>query len=225
MHIHRRLSALLFFLARHRHSAAELAAAMGVSLRTVYRDIERLRKEGYAIEGVSGPGGGFWLAEGSAPAPLSLGLDEVREVLFALHGAGSLDTDLEERLLGALPAVHSTELRAALSKAEAPSAICTRTTRQERRQALAVSTRALARGQLFSFNDPTKPVQGRHRRGWPVGMVRRPEGWCLVLELLRDPQRSHLEQPLHRVIHPRVYNRRRPPPPITCRQTPQQARL
>jgi len=78
---------------------------MGVSLRTVYRDIERLREEGYVVEGISGPGGGFWLAEGCAPAPLSLGLDEVREVLFALHGSGSLDTDLGERLLGALPAV------------------------------------------------------------------------------------------------------------------------
>jgi len=65
---------------------------MGVSLRTVYRDIERLRKAGCAIEGVSGPGWGFWLAEGCAPAPLSLSLDEVREVLFALHGAGALDT-------------------------------------------------------------------------------------------------------------------------------------
>ena len=147
MHIHRRL--------RHRHSAAELAAAMGVSLRTVYRDIGRLRKEGYAVEGVSGPGGGFWLAEGCAPAPLSLGLDEVREVLFALHGAGSLDTDLEERLLGVLPAVHSTELRAALSMTKAPIALNTRTTRPERRQALAVFTRALARGQLASRHGPS----------------------------------------------------------------------
>jgi len=192
MRIHHRLSALLFFLARHRHSAAELAAAMGVSLRTVYRDIERLRKEGYAIEGVSGPGGGFWLAEGCAPAPLSLGLDEVREVLFALHGAGSLDH-------------------------EAPSALTTRTTRQERRQALAVYSRALARGQLFSFNDPTKPSPGRHCRGWPVAMVHRPEGLSLVLEPLRDPQRSRVELSLHRVIQPQVYNRRRPPPPIIRR--------
>ena len=217
MRIHHRLSALLFFLARHRHSAAELAAAMGVSLRTVYRDIERLRNEGYAVEGVSGPGGGFWLAEGCAPTPLSLGLDEVREILFALHGAGALDTDLEERLLGALPAVHSTELRAALSKTEAPSALTTRTTRKERQQALAVYTRALARGQLFSFNDPTKPSPGRHHRGWPVAMVHRPEGMSLVLEPLRDPQRSRVEQPLHHVIQPQVYNRRRPPPPITSR--------
>ena len=69
MQIHHRLSALLFFLARHRHSAAELAAVMGTSIRTVYRDIERLREDGYAIEGVPGPGGGFSLAEGCAPTP------------------------------------------------------------------------------------------------------------------------------------------------------------
>lgn len=179
---------------------------MGVSVRTVYRDIERLRAEGYAVEGVSGPGGGFWLAEGCAPAPVQLGLDEVREVLFSLCGSDCLDYDLEERLLGALPAVHSTELRAALGRVDAPVR-SGGTSREERRTILALYSRALARGQMFSFNDPTRALMQRHRRVWPVGMVCQPGGWSLVVESVADSRRSRWEQPIDRILHPRAYNR------------------
>ena len=208
MQIHHRRSALLFFLARHRHSAAELAKVIGTSIRTVYRDIERLREDGYAVDGVPGPGGGFSLAEGCAPTPLHLGLDEVREVLFALHGASCLEYDLEERLLGALPAAHAAELRSALARTTVPT-LPGSSTRLERRQTLAAYSQALARRQLFTFYDPARPWRARYRHVWPVGMVCRPQGWSLVLESTKDPKRTHWEQPLHRVARARVYNRRR----------------
>ena len=53
-----RLLTLLQLLRRHRFavSATQLAKTLGISVRTVYRDIDALRAQGARIEGESGVG-------------------------------------------------------------------------------------------------------------------------------------------------------------------------
>ena len=55
----RLLSLLLVLQNGHRFTTAELAERLGVSQRTVLRDIEALSGAGVPVYGVRGPGGGF----------------------------------------------------------------------------------------------------------------------------------------------------------------------
>jgi predicted DNA-binding transcriptional regulator YafY len=118
-----RLLALLALLqGRRSWSGAELAGELGVTARTLRRDVERLRALGYDVEAVSGPGGGYQFGAGALP-PLLLSEDEAVTVTVALRtlvegpagGAGEqglgvlvkLDRLLPERLRGRVAALHS----------------------------------------------------------------------------------------------------------------------
>ncbi|GAA2030556.1 YafY family protein [Agromyces tropicus] len=68
---------LLSLLQSHRHwTARELVDRLGVSERTLRRDVERLRELGYAIESTRGVAGGYRLAAGTGLPPLLLTDDE-----------------------------------------------------------------------------------------------------------------------------------------------------
>jgi predicted DNA-binding transcriptional regulator YafY len=63
----RLISVMLILQRRRRVTAAELAAELEVSERTVLRDIEALSGAGVPVYATRGPGGGFQLMEGYAP--------------------------------------------------------------------------------------------------------------------------------------------------------------
>jgi predicted DNA-binding transcriptional regulator YafY len=68
---------LLSLLQSHRHWAArELVDRLGVSERTLRRDVERLRELGYGIESMRGSAGGYRLEAGTGLPPLLLTDDE-----------------------------------------------------------------------------------------------------------------------------------------------------
>jgi len=68
---------LLSLLQSHRHwSARELVDRLGVSDRTLRRDVERLRELGYGIESMRGSAGGYRLEAGTGLPPLLLSDDE-----------------------------------------------------------------------------------------------------------------------------------------------------
>ncbi|MGH8953302.1 MAG: helix-turn-helix transcriptional regulator [Acidimicrobiia bacterium] len=69
--------------------ADELAEQLGVTTRTVRNDISRLRKLGYRIDSMKGPGGGYWLAPGNSIPPLLLDDDEAVAIMIALRTASS----------------------------------------------------------------------------------------------------------------------------------------
>jgi predicted DNA-binding transcriptional regulator YafY len=54
----------------------ELAGRLGVSRRTIRRDVERLRDLGYPVRTAMGAGGGYRLAAGTAMPPLLLDDEE-----------------------------------------------------------------------------------------------------------------------------------------------------
>jgi predicted DNA-binding transcriptional regulator YafY len=68
---------LLSLLQSHRHwSARELVDRLGVSDRTLRRDVDRLRELGYGIESARGSAGGYRLEAGTGLPPLLLSDDE-----------------------------------------------------------------------------------------------------------------------------------------------------
>lgn len=63
----RLLSLVLLLQNRGRLTAGELAAELGVSVRTVYRDIDSLSGAGIPVYGEAGQGGGYQLLGGYRP--------------------------------------------------------------------------------------------------------------------------------------------------------------
>lgn len=85
-----RALALLNLLQTHRHwPGAELAERLGVTERTVRRDVERLRDLGYRIESLPGVAGGYRLEAGNALPPLLLTDDEAVAMAIGLRVAAS----------------------------------------------------------------------------------------------------------------------------------------
>ncbi|WP_203705024.1 helix-turn-helix transcriptional regulator [Asanoa iriomotensis] len=64
---------------------SELAQRLGVSQRTVRRDVERLRELGYPVEATMGAGGGYRLAAGAAMPPLLLDDEEAVAIAVGLR--------------------------------------------------------------------------------------------------------------------------------------------
>ncbi|MCE3553711.1 transcriptional regulator [Pseudonocardia sp. RS11V-5] len=106
-----RLMALLFVLQRRRAAtAAELAAELEVSERTIYRDVASLSEVGVPIWTEPGPGGGIRLVDGwrtrldgltsrEAAAMLTLGAPQ----LLAELGLGTALAGAQAKILATLP--------------------------------------------------------------------------------------------------------------------------
>ena len=79
---------LLSLLQSHRYwLGAELADRLDVSLRTVRRDVDRLRDLGYPVQADPGVGGGYQLAPGASLPPLVLDDDEAVALAVGLLGS------------------------------------------------------------------------------------------------------------------------------------------
>lgn len=83
-----RLLRLLSLLQAHREwPGQELADRLGVTPRTVRRDVERLRELGYPVDASPGTGGGYRLGPGAQLPPLLLDDDEAVAVAVGLRTA------------------------------------------------------------------------------------------------------------------------------------------
>ena len=79
---------LLSLLQTHRYwPGAELAARLEVSVRTLRRDVDRLRELGYPVEANRGVDGGYQLAAGAAMPPLVLDDEEAVALAVGLQAA------------------------------------------------------------------------------------------------------------------------------------------
>ncbi len=83
-----RLLSLLSLLQTPREwSGGELAERLGISRRTVRRDVERLRELGYPVAATRGSDGGYRLVAGSAMPPLLLDDEEAVAITVGLATA------------------------------------------------------------------------------------------------------------------------------------------
>ena len=106
----RLLNLLLLLQANGRLTAAELAARLEVSERTIHRDMDALSSAGIPVYAERGVGGGIRLADGYRKALTQFGEDEIRALFIASAnpladiGLGEGLAKALEKLAGALPA-------------------------------------------------------------------------------------------------------------------------
>jgi predicted DNA-binding transcriptional regulator YafY len=99
----RLLELLSLLQARRAWSGAALADRVGVSRRTIRRDVDRLRDLGYPVESLTGPAGGYQLRAGTAMPPLLLDDDEAIAIAVGLRTAARASvTGIEETAVRAL---------------------------------------------------------------------------------------------------------------------------
>jgi len=99
----RTLRLLSLLQARRVWTGPELIRRLGVSERTLRRDIDRLRELGYEVSSISGPAGGYQLQGGADIPPLLLDDDEAMAIAVGLlTAAGGSIEGLEETSLRAL---------------------------------------------------------------------------------------------------------------------------
>jgi predicted DNA-binding transcriptional regulator YafY len=99
----RLLTLLSLLQGRRDWPGPELADRLGVSARTVRRDVERLRHLGYPVQSLTGPAGGYTLHAGTAMPPLLLDDDEAIAIAVGLRTAArSSVAGIEETSVRAL---------------------------------------------------------------------------------------------------------------------------
>lgn len=76
-------------------SGAELAQRLGVTTRTVRRDVDRLRSLGYTVQADTGSGGGYVLGRGQILPPLLLDNAEATAVTLALNAAAAVSSGVD----------------------------------------------------------------------------------------------------------------------------------
>jgi predicted DNA-binding transcriptional regulator YafY len=98
---------LLSLLQTHRYwPGGELADRLGVSERTLRRDVDRLRELGYPVDANRGVAGGYQLRSGTAMPPLLLDDEEAVAIAVGLRtAAGGAVDGIEETSVRALTKV------------------------------------------------------------------------------------------------------------------------
>jgi predicted DNA-binding transcriptional regulator YafY len=114
----RMLDLLALLQARHHWRGDDLAERLGVSDRTLRRDVERLRELGYPVEATRGLDGGYQLGPGGRLPPLLLSADEAVAAAIGLRSAASQPiADIAHHALSALLKI--TQLLPAKQRSEA----------------------------------------------------------------------------------------------------------
>ncbi|WP_432844162.1 helix-turn-helix transcriptional regulator [Dactylosporangium sp. CA-092794] len=101
----RLLSLLSLLQARRDWPGRILAERLGVSPRTVRRDVDRLRELGYPISALKGPDGGYRLGAGAELPPLLFDDDQAVAIAVALQLAVTSGADIGEAAVRALTTV------------------------------------------------------------------------------------------------------------------------
>jgi predicted DNA-binding transcriptional regulator YafY len=185
-----RLLALLSVLQAQRvWPGSVLAERLGVTPRTVRRDVDRLRELGYRIRAVKGPDGGYRMAAGADLPPLLFDDDQAVAVAVALQNAPASGVDLDvaaERALAAIRQVMPSRLRHRIDGIRFTGAD-TPGVRVDPADLEAV-TAAVRQRRTLRFDDR----EGRPRRCQPHAIVARHGRWYVIgWDLDRDDWRIY----------------------------------
>ena len=174
---------------RREWSGAELADRLGVTDRTVRRDIDRLRELGYPVDATTGTAGGYRLASGRDLPPLLLEDDEAVAIAVGLRTASSGVHGVAEaavRALAKLEQVLPARLRAQVAAVGAATvAMPEGTVASADPETVAVLAIACRDHELVSFDYRRRDGTSSHRRVEPHSLVTAYRRWLL---LAFDPQ-------------------------------------
>ena len=213
----RALRLLALLQARTVWTGPELAREMGVTTRTVRRDVDRLRQMGYPVLTSAGHGGGYQLGAGRALPPLLLSSTEAAAVavglrLAAASGLEGLDEEAL-RALAALDRILPASVRAEVGAVSAAMGVISRDgpgTRSEVLMALATAVRDGVRVRL----DYERADGERFERRIEPYRVLSVEGrWYLFAwDLEREDWRTFRLDRMH-AVHPSTFT-------FAARETP-----
>jgi len=182
----RLLAILLALQARGRLTAAELAAELEVSPRTIHRDMEALSLAGVPVYAERGAHGGWCLPAGYRSGPRGLDSDELRALVLATPGTVLGDLGLDRasesaltKLLLALPVAD----RAAMAEARQKVLVdlsTWRTTEVEPVPWLTTLYDALSRDRQVRLSYARADGACVERQLSPLGLVAKGHVWYLV---------------------------------------------
>jgi predicted DNA-binding transcriptional regulator YafY len=188
---------LLSLLQTHRYwTGADLAAELRVSVRTVRRDVDRLRELGYPVEADRGVDGGYQLAAGAALPPLAVDDDEAVALAISLRsaaqGAVAGIEDSAVRALAKIVQIMPPKLRRrvdALSAVTVPAVWGTRRTVDA--DVLTTVAQACRNEERMRFSYTRRGGETTERHVEPHRLVSLGRRWYLVaFDLTRDDWRS-----------------------------------
>lgn len=163
-----RLLDLMQTLRRHRRpvSGHALADQLGVSIRTLYRDIATLQGQGAPIEGEAGLG--YVLKSGFFLPPLMFGEDEVDAIILGLRFVSQRgDEALAEAAAEVLAKIEAV-LPAAMEGAVATSGLLAAPERSTESQMISTVRRAIHAEHKLTFSYVDKKGRESKRTVWPV---------------------------------------------------------
>ena len=164
-------------------SGAELAERLGISLRTLYRDIATLQQQGANIEGEAGVG--YMLKPGFMLPPLMFSEEELEALVLGMRWvAGRTDTQMAvaaSSALSRIAAVLPQDLRDSLDANAL--LVGPATQRMEDRVDVATLRRAIRSGYKVNIDYCDQNGQGSQRLIWPFALgyfdrVRVLVAWC-----------------------------------------------
>jgi predicted DNA-binding transcriptional regulator YafY len=179
----RALRLLSMLQVRREWSGEELSARLAVDVRTIRRDVDRLRELGYVIDASAGRGGGYRLGPGTITPPLLLDDDEAVAVAVALGAAAGNATDADDvalRVLAKLDQLLPRRLRRRLSALPAVT-VSLVNPRSVVSLSLLAAIAASCRDHLqlrFSYRDNRGTVTGRTVE--PMRLVHTGRRWYLA---------------------------------------------
>ncbi|WP_227996428.1 helix-turn-helix transcriptional regulator [Nocardia australiensis] len=192
---------------------SELADRLGVTDRTVRRDVDRLRELGYPVEATMGALGGYRLVAGSAMPPLLVDDDEAVAIAVGLRAAaGAAVAGIEEASVRALAKVEQVlpaKLRRRVRVLGAALVTPTETGPTVDPETLAALATAVTNRERvrFAYRSGDGGETARHVE--PAGLVTSRRRWYLVgYDIERDSWRVFR---LDRVEHPRATGARSTP--------------
>jgi len=187
----RMLQLLALLQARREWSGAELAERLGVTDRTVRRDVDRLRELGYPVDGTTGTAGGYRLASGHDLPPLLLDDEEAVAVAVGLTTTAGTITGIEEtavRALAKLQQVLPARLRARVAAVSAATtAVGHVSPTAADPGVLGVLATACRDHELVAFDDSRREGSAGRRRVEPYRLV---SGYGLWYLVAFDPERA-----------------------------------
>ncbi|SCG36876.1 helix-turn-helix transcriptional regulator [Micromonospora humi] len=176
-------------------TAAQLAAELGVTDRSVRRDVERLRAVGYPVHAVAGVGGGYRLGAGTRLPPLLLDDEEAIatavSLRFAAGGtvAGAGEAGL--RALAKLDQVMPPRLRAEVRAVQGATETLVGPGAEIDPDVLVTLARACRDAVRVRFGYAGRDGERRERTVEPVRMVTTGRRWYLMArDVDRDEWRT-----------------------------------
>jgi predicted DNA-binding transcriptional regulator YafY len=187
----------------------ELAQELGVSQRTIFRDLNAVRARGFSIDGSAGRGGGVSLDGDSVLLSAQLATSELVALLLSAAVARSAPwmpfaskaDDAIAKLEGALPRARVRELRRVLARIVigAPaSARLVSSMKEVEAGLLDVFERAFTLGVMLGFEYQDGDGQKSERRVEPQAMlVRAPLWYVMAWDTQKDAMRLFRMDRIH----------------------------